>query len=43
MKQDVMKFSLQNLKFVIDDYSAENEAVGAALLAIQYYLDKQSS
>ncbi len=42
MKQDVMKFSMQNLKFVIDDYSAENEAVGAALLAIQSYLDRQS-
>jgi N-acetylglucosamine repressor len=43
LKQDVMKFSLQNLKLVIDEYSAENEAIGAALLAIQCYLDKQSS
>jgi predicted NBD/HSP70 family sugar kinase len=43
MKQDVMKFSLQNFKFVMDDYSEENEAAGAALLAIQRFLDGQSS
>ncbi len=40
MKQDVMRFSMQYLKFVIDDYSAEYEAVGAALLAIQSCQDR---
>ena len=43
MKQDVMRFALENLKVMIDVYSADNEAIGAALLASQHYLERQSS